>query len=62
MPVRLLGQPAIVVQESAEMPVVDYPMIEHSIVGKQTVNHFADSSIAESSADAPIVEDLTVGQ
>ena len=59
---RLLSKPAIVVQESAETPTVDYPMVEHSAVGKQTVNYSADSSVVESLANAPIVENSTIGQ
>ena len=50
------------VQESAEAPMVGYLVIEHLAVGTETLNHFADSSIIEPSANAPIVEDLTTGQ
>ena len=56
---RLLGKPAVVAQESAETPAVDYLVVEHSAVAKQTVNYSADSSIAESSAKTPEVESST---
>ena len=59
---QLLGQLAIVVQESVETPTVDYPVIKHSTIGKQIVNYFNDSLIVEPSADAPIVGDSTICQ
>ena len=57
-----LGQPTIVVQESAEAPMVGYPVIKHLAVGTKILNHFADSLIVEPSAKAPIVKDSIVGQ
>ena len=52
----------MVVQESVAIAVVDYLVIEHSAVGKQTINYFADSLVVEPSVDAPIADDLVVGQ
>ena len=49
-------------QESAETATVDYPMIEHLAIGKQTINLVVDGSVAESLADAPTIKDSTVGQ
>ena len=58
----LLGKPAVVVQESVETPAVDYLVVEHSDIGKQTVNYFADSSVAELLAETPKVESLAAEQ
>ena len=59
---RLLGKPAVVAQESAETPAVDYLVVEHSAVGKQTVNYSADSSVAESSAETSEVKSSVAEQ
>ena len=53
---------AVVVQESAETPAVDYLVVEHSADGKQTINYSADSSVAESSAETSEVESSVAEQ
>ena len=50
----------MVVQESAAIVAVDYLVIEHSAIEKQTINRFVDNPVTEPSTDAPIAEDSAV--